>query len=171
MDIIMSLLFCLSPCLDYTTLRRLGVIVTAILSMPDRVTMLGMSRWTDKGGSYRNVQRFFKTNIDWAKLQWFFIRAHLKDAPGIILLTGDEVVTPKSGKQTYGLGRFFSSIYNKPIPGLCHLQLSLTSVEEQKSYPLITQPMKQPEKAKSKKSKGKGKKNKGGRPKGQGKRI
>ena len=166
MDIIMSLLFCLSPCLDYTTLRRLAVIVTAILSMPDRVTMLGMSRWTDKGGSYRTVQRFFKTNIDWAKLQWFFIRVHLKDAPGIILLTGDEVVTPKSGKQTYGLGRFFSSIYNKPIPGLCHLQLSLTSVEEQKFYPLITQPMKQPEKAKSKKSKGKGKKNKGGRPKG-----
>ncbi len=64
MDIIMSLLFCLSPCLDHTTLRRLAVIVTAILSMPDRVTMLGMSRWTDKGGSYRTVQRFFKTNID-----------------------------------------------------------------------------------------------------------
>ena len=132
--------------------------------------MLGMSRWTDKGGSYRTIQRFFKTKIDWAKVQWFFIRFHLRATPGIILLTGDEVVTPKSGKQTYGLGRFFSSIYNKPIPGLCHLQLSLTSVEEEKSYPLITQQMKQSEKAKSKKSKskskGKSKKNKNGRPKG-----
>ena len=100
MDIIMSVLFCLSPCLDYTTLRRLAVIVTAILIMPDRVTMLGMSRWTDKGSSYRTIQRFFKTKIDWAKVQWFFIRSHLKAAPGIILLTGDEVVTPKSGKLT-----------------------------------------------------------------------
>ncbi len=168
MEIITSVLFCLSPCLDYTTLRRLAVIVTAILIMPDRVSMLGMSRWTDKGGSYRTIQRFFKTKIDWAKVQWVFIRFHLRTAPGIILLTGDEVVTPKSGKQTYGLGRFFSSIYNKPIPGLCHLQLSLTSVEEEKSYPLITQQIKQPERPKSKKSKskGKGKKNKDGRPKG-----
>ena len=114
MDII-SLLWCISPCLDYTTLRRLAVIVTAILVMPDKVTMLGISRWTETGGSYRTVQRFFKTKIDWMRVQWFLIRSHLEDVPGVILLTGDETVTPKSGKETYGLGRFFSSIYNKPM--------------------------------------------------------
>ncbi len=172
MDII-SVLFCLSPCVDYTTLRRLAIIVTAILTMPDKVTMLGISRWTEEGGSYRTIQRFFKTPIDWAKVQWFFIRSHLETVPGVILLTGDEVVTPKSGKKTHGLGRFFSSIYGKPIPGMCHLQLSLTSVEEETSYPLITEQMEQPAKTESdkskppkSKSKRKTKKKKGGRPKG-----
>ena len=175
MDII-SILFCLSPCLDHITLRRLAVIVTAILVMPDKVTMLGISRWTEEGGSYRTIQRFFETKIDWAKVQWFLIRNHLKNVPGVILLTGDETVTSKSGKRTHGIGRFFSSIYNKPIPGVCHLQLSLTSVEEETSYPLITEQMQQPAKTKSSKpkpSKSKSKRkakrkarNKGGRPKG-----
>ena len=51
--------------LDATTLRRLVVIVFAILAMTGRVTMLGISRWTEKGGSYRTVQRFFDSKIDW----------------------------------------------------------------------------------------------------------
>ena len=170
---IFSILYCLTPCLDRTTLRQLAIIVSAILSMPDRVTMLGISRWTEKGGSYRTIQRFFKEKIDWAKIQWIFIRTHLLGNSGVTLLGGDEVVTPKAGKKTYGLGRFFSSIYGKPIPGMCHLQLSLISVETETSYPLITQQMQQSEKQKLKKSKPlkskskrKTKKKKGGRPKG-----
>jgi hypothetical protein len=170
---IFSILCCLSPCLDRTTLRQLAIIVSAILSMPDRVTMLGISRWTEKGGSYRTIQRFFKTKIDWAKVQWVFIRTHLRGDSGEIILTGDEVVTPKAGKKTYGLGRFFSSVYNKPIPGMCHLQLSLTPVEEERSYPLITQQIHQTKKNESSKkkpskskSKRKAKKKKCGRPKG-----
>ena len=165
---IFSILCCLSPCLDRTTLRQLAIIVSAILSMPDRVTMLGISRWAEKGGSYRTIQRFFKTKIDWAKIQWGVLRTHLPGNSGVVVLAADEVVTPKAGKKTYGLGRFFSSIYGKPIPGMCHLQLSLISVEKETSYPLITQQMQQSEKPKSLKSKSKRKtkKKKGGRPKG-----
>lgn len=172
---IISILFCLHSCLDHTTLRRLALIVTAILTMPDKVTMLGMSRWTEKGGSYRTIQRFFKTKIDWAKVQWLLIRDHVTKIPGVILLAGDEVVTPKAGKHTHGLGRFFSSIYGKPIPSMCHLQLSLVSETEESSYPLITKQMQQPEKPKPTKStaakkkpkpKTKPKKKKAGRPKG-----
>ena len=150
---IFSILCCLSPCLDRTTLRQSAIIVAAILSMPDRVTMLGISRWTEKGGSYRTIQRFFKTKIDRAKVRRVFIRTHLREDSGEILLTGDEVVTPKAGKKTYGLGRFFSSVYNKPIPGMCHLQLSLTPVEEERAYPLITQQIQQTKKAESSKKK------------------
>ena len=167
---IFSILYCLTPCLDRTTLRQLAIIVSAILSMPDRVTMLGISRWTEKGGSYRTIQRFFKTKIDWAKVQWIFICTYLRKDPGDILLAGDEVVTPKAGKETYGLGRFFSSVYNKPIPGMCHLQLSLIPVEEEKSYPLTTQQIQQNKKAKpSRKKPSESKserKKKSGRPKG-----
>jgi hypothetical protein len=50
---------------------------------------------------------------------------------------GDDVVTTKSGKKTYGLDRFFSSIYGKPVPGLCFLCLSLMSVKRRLSYPVM----------------------------------
>jgi putative transposase len=34
-------------------------VIEAMLSMSGRVTMRGLSRWSDKGGSYRTIQRFF----------------------------------------------------------------------------------------------------------------
>jgi hypothetical protein len=40
----------------------------------------------------------------------------------------------KSGKMTYGLDRFFSSLYGKTVPGLCFLSLSLLSVKRRTSY-------------------------------------
>lgn len=48
----------LNSCLNTTTLARLCVIVTALLSMTGRVTRLDISRWAGKDGSYRTVQRF-----------------------------------------------------------------------------------------------------------------
>ncbi|CAK0752623.1 transposase [Gammaproteobacteria bacterium] len=145
----MDLLFflaCLAPCLNATTLRRLARVVAALLTMTGRVTMLGISRWTEAGGSYRTVQRFFNTLIPWEKVQWHLIRRHLMRVPCVILLTADEVVTPKAGRHTHGIGRFFSSIYGKPLPSLCHLCLSLTSVNDRVSYPVMTLPVIPPEK-------------------------
>ena len=52
---IMMVLGSVSQCLDATTLRRLTRITEAMLSMTGRVTMLGLSRWTGPGGSYRNA--------------------------------------------------------------------------------------------------------------------
>ena len=48
---ISALLACLSVCVDKTTINQLSVIVSAIIAMTGRVTMLGISRWTEKGGS------------------------------------------------------------------------------------------------------------------------
>ena len=136
MDIIV-VLQCLSQCLDKTTLRQLSGIVPALLAMTGRVTMLGLSRWTDKGGSYRTVQRFYNSAIAWAKVNWIFIRHHLLDPTDTILIGGDESVVTKSGKQTYGLDRFFSSLYGKPVPGLSFFSLSLISVKARTSYPVM----------------------------------
>ena len=41
-------------------------IALALLTMTGRVTMLGLSRWTGQGGSYRTIQRFFATVLPWA---------------------------------------------------------------------------------------------------------
>jgi IS4 transposase len=107
-----------------------------MLAMSGRVTMLGISRWTGSGGSYRTMLRFFHTVIPWATLFWVFFRKHLFRANEVYLLAGDEVVISKSGKQTYGLDRFFSSLASKPILGLSFFTLSLVSVEQRHSFPI-----------------------------------
>ncbi len=161
---IMSLLACLSQCLDATTLRQLCQVSEAMLSMTGRVTMRGISRWTNKGGSYRTLQRFFNTGTNWVTLQWVLIRHHLLDPGDTILMAGDHVVVTKSGKKTYGLDRFFSSLYGKAVPGLCFLSLSLISLKRRTSYPaLIEQAAKAPAAQKQPKKKSGGQR---GRPKG-----
>jgi len=137
----LPILSCLSSCLDTTTLNRLKTIVTAMLTMTGRVTMLGISRWTDEGGSYRTVQRFFNTRITWENIHWRLIRQCFLDADDTLIIAGDETVVTKAGWMTHGLNRFFSSIYGKPVPGLAFFTLSLISTKQRTSYPLITQQM------------------------------
>ena len=136
---IMVVLGCVSQCLDATTLRQLCCVSEAMVSMTGRVTMRGLSRWTTKGGSYRTLQRFFYTPMNWLMLQWVVIRHHLLDQGDTILAAGDHVVVTKAGKETYGLDRFFSSLYGKAVPGLCFLSLSLISVKRRTSYPALTE--------------------------------
>jgi putative transposase len=163
---IVIILGCLSQCVDKTALRQLNHIVPALLAMTGRVTMLGLSRWAEKGGSYRTIQRFFNTTIRWVSVNWFFIRHHLLDPSDTILIAGDESVVTKSGKKTYGLDRFFSSLYGKPVPGLSFFSLSLISVKERISYPvMMEQVLKEEEKPDEKKA-GKKQNRKRGRPQG-----
>jgi putative transposase len=133
---ILALVLCLHSCLPMTTLRQLSRIALALLCMSGRVTMLGISRWTGAGGSYRTVQRFFATAIPWAQLLWVFFRQHLFQADDVYLLAGDEVVVPKAGKHTYGLDRFFSSIYQHAVPGLAFFSLALVSTTQRRAFPI-----------------------------------
>ena len=141
--------------------------------MTGRVPMLGISRWTDKGGSYRTIQRLYHTWIPWADMLWTFFQKWLWDPKDEYLLAGDEVVCGKAGKETYGLDRFFSSLQQRPIAGLAFFAFSLVNVREQKSYPVkIDQVVRSDEekaanKAKKQaKKKAPGEKRKRGRPKG-----
>jgi putative transposase len=136
---IMVLFACLHHCLAPTPLRQLGRVIEAMLSMSGRVTMRGLSRWSGKGGSYRTIQRFFTTSLNGCHLQWLLIRQHWLDADDVVVMSGDHVGVTKSGKTTYGLDRFFSSLYGKAVPGLCFLCLSLLSVKRRTSYPVVTE--------------------------------
>jgi putative transposase len=135
MDIV-ALCQCLRPHIPATTLRQLSRIVTALLVMTGRVTMLGLSRWAGPGGSYRTVQRFFSQALPWAMLFWVFFRQHVYRADEVYLLVGDEVVATKAGKHTHGLDRFFSSLYGQPVPGLAFFTLSLVSLQQRRSFPV-----------------------------------
>jgi putative transposase len=133
---ILALFQCLQAHVTATTMRQLSRIALAMLVMPGRVTMLGISRWAGKGGSYRTVQRFFSQALPWAMLFWVFFRQHVHRPDEVYLLVGDEVVVTKAGKHTYGLDRFFSSLYGKPIPGLAFFALSLVSVQARRAFPV-----------------------------------
>jgi len=146
---IMMVFACLNQSLHPTTLRQLRVVAQAMLAMTGRVTMLGLSRWTGKGGSYRTIQRFFNTTMKWSLLQWVLIRTHLWEADEVMVAAGDDVIVTKSGKHTHGLDRFFSSIYGKVVPGLGFLSLSLISVKRRVSYPVVLEPLEQAQTSKS----------------------
>ena len=138
MQEIQYILQCLSPALDKTTLNQLTTIVFAVLSMTGRVTMLGISRWTfGYGGSYSTVQRFFSTNICWLHINWYLFRNHIYDRDDIYLLAGDEVVITKSGNETFGIDRFFSSLFNRVVRSICFFSLSVISVKDRTAYPIF----------------------------------
>ena len=133
---ILALLLCLHPDVTMTTVRQLSRITLALLTMSGRVTMLGIARWTGAGGSYRTVQRFFATALPWAQLFWCFFRQHLFQPDAVYLLAGDEVVVTKAGKTTHGVGRFFSSIYQRAVPGLAFFSLALISTKDRRAFPM-----------------------------------
>ncbi len=171
---ILALLLCLHSCLPMTTIRQLSRITLALLCMTGRVTMLGISRWSGAGGSYRTVQRCFATAIPWAHLLWIFFRQHLLRPDDVYLLAGDEVVVTKAGKKTFGLDRFFSSVYQHPVPGLAFFSLALVSTKERRAFPVRLEQVVRTEaekaaskaKAAAKKTKEPAPKRKPGRPKG-----
>jgi len=172
---ILALLQDTNPTLSRKNMRRLSRIIKAMLAMTGRVTMLGITRWTGKGGSYRTVQRFFGTQIIWSQLYWQFFAVQLYQSGREYLLGGDECVVSKSGKRTYGLDHFFSGLLSKVVPSIAIFALSLIDVTERRSYPIRVEQVIRSEAekaaAKTKKQQRKAKqkakvKGKPGRPKG-----
>jgi len=136
---ILALLQHLNPILTKTTLGQMSLVIYAVLAMTGRVTMLGISRWSGDGGSYRTIQRFFQTTIPWAQVFWSFFLTHLRQTETVYVLAGDESVISKAGKQTYGLDRFYASLFGKPIPGVAIFALSLLDTQARRSYPVMVE--------------------------------
>ena len=70
-------------------IRQLAIISQAILTMSGRVTILGISRWTSKGGRYRAIRRFFAANLPWSEMLVKFVQTHLFNSHHEHLLAGD----------------------------------------------------------------------------------
>lgn len=171
---ILALLQSIAPLLEKKTFRQMSQVIFGMLVITGRVTMLGLSRWTDQGGSYRTIQRFYHSVLPWAEMLWTFFVKLIWQPEDEYLLVGDEVVVSKAGQATYGLDRFFSSIQQRPIVGLSFFTFSLVNVREEQSYPVqVTQIVKSPEekaasqaKKQQKKAQKTIEKKKPGRPKG-----
>jgi hypothetical protein len=171
---IVALLQAIAPLLSKKTVRQMSQVMYGILVASGRITMLGLSRWTETGGSYRTVQRWYHTVLSWPALHWLFFKESFLHSEAEYMLAGDEVVVSKAGKETYGLDRFFAGLQQRAIPGLSFFTFSLVNIREERSYPIqVTQMVKsaaekavQKAKAQAKQEKKSGEKKKAGRPKG-----
>jgi len=142
------------------------------------VTMKNISRWTGKGGGYRNIQRFFAQPTDWLALNILLLTSTYANSSSkdryIIAL--DEVVEAKAGKCTFGVAWFYSSIAGRVIRSISNHVISLIDTEKEKSFVLTHEQTEKPKvkPVKKKKPRKKGKKSstkktpkgKAGRPKG-----
>lgn len=133
---ILTLFACFSTLTSKTSIRHLTVIAEAVFSMTGRVTMVGISRWAEKGGSYRNVQRFFATTFLWTALHLKFVESHLFNPLHEYILAGDATTISKAGKNTFGIDRFFSGVLGIVVKGIEFFAISLIDVTARKSYPL-----------------------------------
>lgn len=166
---IVALLQNIAPVVCPTVLKQMSQVIYGMLISTGRITMLEISRWTEGGGSYRTIQRWYHSKILWLQVMWILFTSQLWQADHEYIAAGDEVVLGKAGKETFGLGRFFSSLQNRVIPGLSFFVVSVIDVEERQSYPFHVVQMVKPadEKAKEEKKKpAKAPKRPVGRPKG-----
>src|SRR5215207_6237 len=169
MSEIVALLQTIAPVVSGTVLKQMSQVIYGLLISNGRITMLEISRWTERGGSYRTIQRWYHSKLLWLQILWILFTSQLWKAGHEYIAAGDEVVFGKAGKETYGLGRFFSSLQQRVIPGLSFFVFSVINVEERQSYPLQVVQMVKPagEKAKKEKKKhAKTQKRPVGRPKG-----
>lgn len=133
---IVTLSLCFAPLMNKTALKVMCQLIEALLCSSGRVTMVGLSRWTEQGCSYRTIQRFFARQRDWGALLWAVVDAHLVKGERVWLLAADEVVVSKAGKTTHGVGRFYSSIAGRPIGAVSFLAASVVDVTARKAYPV-----------------------------------
>ena len=133
---IVALLQTIAPVVSSTVLKQMRQVIYGLLISQGRITMLELSRWTERGGSYRTIQRWYHSKLVWLQIMWILFTSQLWQAGHEYIAAGDEVVFGKAGKETYGLGRFFSSLQQRVIPSLSFFAFSVIDVNERHSYPI-----------------------------------
>ncbi len=165
---IVALLQSIAAVVSPTVLNQMSQVIYGLLISSGRITMLEISRWSEGGGSYRTVQRWYHSRLIWLQIMWILFTSQLWQAGHEYIAAGDEVVFGKVGKETHGVGYFFSGLQQRVIPGLSFFVFSLIDVQERQSYPIQVVQMVKKEGEKTQKDKAKSAKGKRslGRPKG-----
>jgi hypothetical protein len=58
MSEILALLHTIAPVVSPTVLKQMSQVIYGLWISNGRITMLEISRWTGRGGSYRTIQRW-----------------------------------------------------------------------------------------------------------------
>ena len=75
---ILALLQSIASVVSATVLQQMSQVIYGMVISHGRITMLELSRWTEKGGSYRTIQRLYHTPLLWLQIQWIFFISQLQ---------------------------------------------------------------------------------------------
>jgi putative transposase len=132
-QIITELLNVLSGQFSATNLQHFAIIIDSILGISNSVTTLSVARYSSL--SYRTVQRFYALkDVNWLLVTLFLFKHFVYQKGKSYLFAADETVKGKAGKQTHGLGRFYSSMAKQVIRSVSFLAISIIDIEKEESY-------------------------------------
>lgn len=103
------------------------------MGISNSVTTLSVARYSSL--SYRTVQRFYALkDVNWLLVTLFLFKHFIYQKGKSYLFAADETVKGKAGKQTHGLGRFYSSMAKQVIRSVSFLAISIIDIDKEKSY-------------------------------------
>lgn len=128
-----EILLVLEPEVSSANIANLSQIISTILRLSVPVTTRAIGRFGDL--SLRTVERFYAQDpLCWTLIRVLLFNASLFDPSAVYLLVLDETTEKKSGKSSYGLGSFYSSLAGKAIASVSFLGASLVNVKTEKSH-------------------------------------
>lgn len=130
-------LLLLQGILSVAKIAQLGDFLYSFMCIRYGVSIRSLSRYS--GYSLRTWFRFLKGDYPWAEIRAIFFKKFVYQADRQYLLSIDEVVEGKSRNKTHGIARFWSSILNSPIRGICFFAASIIDVSGRKSYMMATE--------------------------------
>src|SRR5664280_550628 len=61
------------PLFEKMTLHQFTKLIFGMLVAYRSITLLGLSHWTEKGGSYHSIQWFYCSSLPWKAIPWLFL--------------------------------------------------------------------------------------------------
>lgn len=101
-----------------------------------RATMLNLAR--HGAGSPRRLHRWFSQPFDWSSLNWLMLD-HTRVSAHRLAACWDCTFLKKSGKTTWGLGKFHCGVTGRAETGLEACAIGLLDLDEQTAYHLFIQ--------------------------------
>lgn len=115
--------------------RFIQVLLTTIMLMRGKVNFRNMSRYS--GLSEKTFSRQFRNPFDFAKFNRIGIETVVSSHTSVIAAMDCSFI-PKSGKNTYGLGRFYNGSRSQSEKGLEISELAVVDIDYNTAYGIST---------------------------------
>jgi putative transposase len=81
------------PLFENMTLWQFNKVIFGMLVVCGPITLLGLSLWTEKGGSYRSIQWFYCSSLPWQAIPGLFLPKRFFHSGSEYIAAGDETVS------------------------------------------------------------------------------
>ena len=163
MPSLLEILEILSPILSDANIAKLSETALGMLRLSIPVTTSSVGRASDL--SVRTTERFYsQEDLPWLTIWVLLFKNFFYKKSVTFLFAGDETAEKKAGKSSFGISKFYSSLFGKPIRSICFLGISLVNTQTGKSRILSTEQLIKKEEPCTSKKQSKSKKKKGKSP-------